>query len=138
LEDEPGYIFVYGTLRAESAHPMARRLRARARHIGQGTAPGRLYDMGWYPAAVFDEGEKRRIIGDVFALKTGGRLLAELDAYESGDPNYARVRLQVKLAKRGMVEAWAYSVSEAPKARLIPSGDFIAHRNARRPRAVRP
>jgi gamma-glutamylcyclotransferase (GGCT)/AIG2-like uncharacterized protein YtfP len=138
LEDEPGHIFVYGTLRVASAHPVAWRLRARARHIGQGTVPGRLYDMGWYPAAVFDEGEKRRIIGDVFALKIGGRLLAELDAYEAGDPNYARVRLEVKLAEGGMVEAWAYGVSKPPKARLIRSGDFIAHWNARKPRAVRP
>jgi gamma-glutamylcyclotransferase (GGCT)/AIG2-like uncharacterized protein YtfP len=135
---EPRHIFVYGTLRSESDHPMARRLRSKARHIGKGTVPGHLYDMGWYPAAIFDEGEKRRIIGDVFALKAGSRLLADLDTYEAGDPNYRRVPLQVKLANGRTVEAWAYGVSEAPKARLIASGDFIAHWNTRKPRAVRP
>jgi gamma-glutamylcyclotransferase (GGCT)/AIG2-like uncharacterized protein YtfP len=135
---EPSHIFVYGTLRAESDHPMARRLSARARLVGKGSVPGRLYDLGWYPAAMFDEGERRQIVGDVFALRPGTRLLAELDAYEAGDPNYARVPLEVKLADGGTVTAWAYGVSRPPKARLIHSGDFIAHRNAKVPRPVRP
>jgi len=136
--NEPAHIFVYGTLRSESDHPMARRLLSQARLVGKGSAPGRLYDLGWYPAAMFDAGEKRRVIGDVFALKSGGRLLAELDAYESGDRFYARLHLEVKLADGGTITAWAYGVSEAPKARLIQSGDFIAHRNAKTPRPVRP
>jgi gamma-glutamylcyclotransferase (GGCT)/AIG2-like uncharacterized protein YtfP len=135
---EPSHIFVYGTLRSESDHPMARRLCARARLVGKGTVPGRLYDLGWYPAAMFDASEKRRILGDVFALKAGDRLLAELDAYEAGDPNYARTPLEVTLADGGTVTAWAYGVTKAPNARLIHSGDFIAHRNAKTPRPVRP
>ena len=135
---DPRHIFVYGTLRAESDHPMARRLSARARHVGKGSVRGRLYDLGWYPAAMFDESEKRHILGDVFALKPGGKLLAELDAYEAGDPNYERVPLQVTLLDGGTVTAWAYGVTEAPNARIIPSGDFVAHRNAKTPRPVRP
>lgn len=135
---DPSHIFVYGTLRPGSGHPMARRLSLRARLVGRGSVPGRLYDMGWYPAAVFDVDDKRVIVGDVFALAPGGRLLAELDNYEGGDPNYARAPLRVKLADGGTLTAWAYGVPEVPKARLIPSGDFIAHRNAKRPRPVRP
>ena len=45
----PEHIFVYGTLRAESAHPMAHRLRVGARHIGKGSTPGLLYDFGSWP-----------------------------------------------------------------------------------------
>jgi gamma-glutamylcyclotransferase (GGCT)/AIG2-like uncharacterized protein YtfP len=135
---DPEHIFVYGTLRSESDHPMARRLCAQARLVGRGSAPGRLYDCGWYPAAVFDESEKRRIVGDVFALKPGGKLLAELDAYESGDAYYARVPLEVTLSNGGKVLAWAYGVKQAPNTRLIPSGDFIAHWNMKSPRPVRP
>jgi gamma-glutamylcyclotransferase (GGCT)/AIG2-like uncharacterized protein YtfP len=135
---EPSHIFVYGTLRSESDHPMARRLTARARHVGKGSVPGRLYDCGWYPAAIFDANEARRVIGDVFSLKPGSWLLAELDAYEAGDPNYARALLDVTLVDGGIVTAWAYGVSKAPNARLIQSGDFIAHRNAKTPRPVRP
>ena len=135
---EPTHLFVYGTLRSESEHPKARRLRAQARLIGKGSVPGRLYDLGSYPAAVFDTGEKYRVLGDVFALKPGSRVLAEMDAYEGTDPLYKRTVLEVKLKTGGTIEAWAYGVSPAPRARLITSGDFIAHRNQHRPRAVRP
>jgi gamma-glutamylcyclotransferase (GGCT)/AIG2-like uncharacterized protein YtfP len=134
---EPNHIFVYGTLRSESDHPMARRLCMRARHVGRGSVPGRLYDLGWYPAGVFDANEKRRIVGDVFALKSGSLLLAELDAYEAGDPNYARAVLDVELTVGGTIAAWTYVVTREPRARLIQSGDFIAHRNAKTPRPVR-
>ena len=135
--NEPMHIFVYGTLRSESDHPMARRLLSQARLVGKGSAPGRLYDLGWYPAAMFDAGEKRRVVGDLFAIKSGGRLLAELDAYESGDRFYTRLHLEVKLAGGGTVIAWAYGVAEAPPARLIQSGDFIAHQNGKTRRPVR-
>ena len=134
---EPTHIFVYGTLRAGHDHPMARRLAAKARLVGEGRARGRLYDCGWYPAALFDETEKRQIVGDVFALRPGGRLLAELDAYEAGDPNYARVPLEVTLASGGTVLAWAYGVMRAPNTKLIPGGDFLVHRNAKTPRPIR-
>jgi gamma-glutamylcyclotransferase (GGCT)/AIG2-like uncharacterized protein YtfP len=137
MDNDPSHIFVYGTLRPGSGHPMGRRLSTQARLLGKGRVPGRLYDMGWYPAAVFDEEEKRLIVGEVFALAPGSRLIAELDDYEAGDPNYARNVLQVKLADGGTVAAWAYGVRETPKARLIPSGDFIAHRSAKTPRPVR-
>jgi len=137
MEDEPAHIFVYGTLRAGHDHPMARRLAAQARLIGEGRAPGRLYDCGWYPAAMFDDSEKCQIVGDIFALKPGGRLLAELDAYEAGDPNYARAPLEVSLESGGTVVAWAYGVTKEPDAKLIPSGDFLVHQSAKTPRPFR-
>ena len=135
--NESAHIFVYGTLCSGSGHPMARRLTSQARLLGKGSVPGRLYDMGWYPAALFDRDEKRLIVGDVFALAPDSRLLVELDDYEAGDPNYARSPIEVSLADGGTVIAWAYGVREAPKARLIPGGDFIAHRNAKMPRPIR-
>ncbi|ODS00724.1 hypothetical protein AUC68_14185 [Methyloceanibacter methanicus] len=135
---EPGHIFVYGTLRQGSNHPMARRLAAQARHVGQARATGKLYDMGWYPAALFDENAPTRIIGDVFALPPGDRLLAELDAYEHGDPNYARISLDVSLIGGGGILAWTYGVSAPPNARVIPGGDFLTHWNAKNRRPMRP
>ena len=74
--NEPAHIFVYGTLRSGSGHPMARRLTSQARLLGKGSVPGRLYDMGWYPAALFDRDEKHLIVGDVFALAPDSRLNA--------------------------------------------------------------
>ena len=57
------HLFVYGTLREESAHPMAHRLRVGARHIGRGSTPGRLFDFGSWPGAFFAPEVKYRVIG---------------------------------------------------------------------------
>ena len=134
---DPNHIFVYGTLRADSDHPMARRLAAQARHVGKGHAPGRLYDCGWYPAAIFNESEKRLVVGDVYALKPGGKLLAELDAYEAGGPDYGRKPLAVRLTDGRTILAWAYSVTTAPSSKVIHSGDFIAHKAGKASRPTR-
>ncbi|MEM7191279.1 MAG: gamma-glutamylcyclotransferase family protein [Pseudomonadota bacterium] len=135
---DPDHIFVYGTLRAASNHPMARRLAAQARHVGAARTGGKLYDMGWYPAAQFEEGAATRIIGDVYTLPPGDRLLAEIDAYEYGDPNYTRLSLEVSLIGAGKLLAWSYGVASPPNSRIIPGGDFLAHWNAKNRRPRRP
>ena len=76
------YLFVYGTLRSEFPHPLARRLQAQAKFIGKGSTPGALYDFGWYPGARFDPHARTHVIGEVFSIKNAERLLAELDHYE--------------------------------------------------------
>lgn len=128
---DPDHIFVYGTLRASSTHAMAKRLRSKARLVGVGQASGRLYDMGWYPAALFDEDEKSCVVGDVFALRSDARLLAELDAYEIGNPSYVRRSLRVRLFDGRYVLTWAYGFASPPNAPLIRGGDFIEHWRAK-------
>jgi len=147
----PDHLFVYGTLRAEGGHPMARRLRAAARHIGKGSARGLLYDFGDYPGAVFGSKEKYRVIGDVFVLRAGPRLLADRDKYEGvsraddeeaawpeAEGMFHRIAVEVSLDQGGTVEAWTYCLKESPRARVIGSGDFIADRRLRAPRPARP
>jgi gamma-glutamylcyclotransferase (GGCT)/AIG2-like uncharacterized protein YtfP len=147
----PDHLFVYGTLRAESAHPMAHRLKVGARHIGKGSAPGLLYDFGSWPGAFFGPEQKYRVIGNVFALGRSSRLLTDLDKYEGVTPAngeerefpeaeglFHRIAIEVSLDKGGSVEAWAYGLKEAPRARLIGTGDFIADRRLRAPKAARP
>jgi gamma-glutamylcyclotransferase (GGCT)/AIG2-like uncharacterized protein YtfP len=135
---DPNHIFVYGILRTESLHPMAQRLRMGARHVGKGSAPGVLYDLGAYPAALFSEDATARVHGDVFELKPDGRLLAALEEFELSGSLYRRLVREIALAKGGSVEAWAYGVIEPPRAKLIGSGDFIVHVNARKRRATCP
>ncbi len=145
MDKTPHHLFIYGTLRAESADPMANRLRVGARHIGKGSTPGLLYDFGSYPGAVFAPDERYRVIGDVFVLNAP-RLLDDLDKYEGvvreggnqWEHFYERVAIEVVLEKGGAVEAWAYQVKNPPRARLIGSGDFIVDRRLRAPSALRP
>jgi gamma-glutamylcyclotransferase (GGCT)/AIG2-like uncharacterized protein YtfP len=137
----PDHLFVYGTLRSGSAHPMAHRLRVGARLVGRGSTPGLLYDFGDHPGAMFDPNARYRVIGDVFELRAGPRLLADLDRYEgftgADDDMFRRLAVEVVLDKGGKVDAWTYGLREAPRARLIGTGDFIADRRARAPKAAR-
>jgi gamma-glutamylcyclotransferase (GGCT)/AIG2-like uncharacterized protein YtfP len=134
------HLFVYGTLRAESIHPMAHRLRVGAKYIGRGSARGALYDFGEYPGAVFAVDARYRVVGDLFQLGPSKRLLADLDKYEGisgGDDDlFRRVLVEVAFDKGGTVEAWTYGLIRTPRARLIGTGDFISDRRLR-PRAAR-
>ena len=89
------------------------------------------------------------MIGSVFALGPNPSLLADLDKYEGVVPTeeeresraeglFHRIAIEVHLDKGGSVEAWAYGLKEAPRARLIGTGDFIADRKLRVPSARRP
>jgi gamma-glutamylcyclotransferase (GGCT)/AIG2-like uncharacterized protein YtfP len=138
----PQHLFVYGTLRSDFPHPLARRLKAQAKLVGKGSAPGVLYDFGWYPGAKFDADARSRVIGEVFALRNAERLLAELDHYEgTAEPGNAfrRVPVKVRLERGGTVDAWSYEMGESTaRRRPIESGDFILHRRLREQRPLRP
>lgn len=118
-------VFVYGTLRSGSRHPMARLLRRHARQLGQGTVTGRLYRLGHYPGAIPVTDPRHRVKGDLYRLKTGARwLVARLDAYEGTE--YTRTRIRV-VGERHRVMAWIYVLRRQPDPRnLIVGGDWLA------------
>ncbi len=136
------HLFVYGTLRPGSPHPLATRLQRQARLIGKANASGTLYDLGGCPGAVFHAGTKDRIVGELFVLGNAERLLKLLDAYEGvteATPDYARLLIEVSLERGGMLSAWAYGLRAEPfRARRIGSGDFIVHARSVSPRPLRP
>ena len=139
----PEHLFVYGTLRAESPHPMAS-ASARAKHVGKGSTPGLLYDFGWYPGAMFEADSRYRVIGEVFALKNAARLLADLDKYEgTAEPGNAfrRVPVKVRLDGGGTVDAWSYEMGNRRRGggRSGPAISFIDRRlRDRRPVRAKP
>jgi len=137
----PLFLFVYGTLRSESPHPMARRLRAGAKLLGKGSAPGTLYDLGYYPGAAFALEVKTRVVGEVFAVHPESPLKAALDIYEGAETDaigsmYGPVEIEVELERGGKRSAIVYALKRIPRfAKPVESGDWIAHR---RMRAARP
>ena len=139
----PQHLFVYGTLRFEYPNPLAVKLKSQAIFICKGSAPGVLYDLGWYPGAVFNDDVRTRVIGEVIALGNAERLIAQLNNYEAiPEPNkrFRRVVIKVRLERGGTVEAWTYEAIELPATRrLIESGDFILHlqRRTGRPNRLR-
>jgi gamma-glutamylcyclotransferase (GGCT)/AIG2-like uncharacterized protein YtfP len=103
-------LFVYGTLRRRSRHPMARELAAKARFIGAATIAGRLYDLGRYPGLLEGEG---RVHGDVYDLGPESEAtLRAMDAYENDEsplPAYfERQRARVRLNQGDECDAWVY------------------------------
>jgi gamma-glutamylcyclotransferase (GGCT)/AIG2-like uncharacterized protein YtfP len=123
-------LFVYGTLRAGSRHPMAAYLRAHATHAGRATLRGRLYDMGPYPGAVLSDDAADAVVGDVYELhpETADRVMAELDDYEGmnvEDAAYTRREAEAVLESGEAVKCWVY-VYVLPTEHLarIASGDW--------------
>ncbi|MBT3070533.1 gamma-glutamylcyclotransferase [Rhodomicrobium sp. Az07] len=127
---EPKHIFVYGTLMRASRSPYARLLETRARFVGEACAPGRLYNLGRFPGAVFEEAARTRIHGEVFKLN-GPAVLAALDAYEGcagvgTKPDlFYRTIIEVRLHRGGTLAVWVYPYAGNVDARpLIASGRF--------------
>ena len=120
-------LFAYGTLmRGYGLHAV---LARRATAVGEGTARGRLLDLGRYPGLVEGAG---RVRGEVYRLDDA-ELLPVLDREEGY--NFVRRRAIVSLAGGRRVRAWLYRY-RGPRERSTPihDGDY---RRARPP-AARP
>jgi gamma-glutamylcyclotransferase (GGCT)/AIG2-like uncharacterized protein YtfP len=131
MHDGGPYLFVYGTLRSDSGHPMAAFLTARTTPLGQGTAAGRLYDLGPYPGMTAAESSADLVRGDVYELLDADATLAALDDYEGCSPPapppglYERVLTSALLASGETLPVSAY-VYRGPldRARHLPSGEY--------------
>ena len=66
-------LFVYGTLRRASGHPMSRALAHNARQVGPGAIRGRMYYPGPYPAVIEDD-RAGWISGEVVEVRGGAHL----------------------------------------------------------------
>lgn len=127
------YLFVYGTLRSDSGHPMNRILEGFGGRVGRGRVPGALYDVGHYPGAVETPATRSFVRGEVYLLRDPGRNLEALDRYEGLDDKkpeageFRRRRIAVELDDGRTVEAWIYLYNR-PTSGLprIRSGDYLA------------
>ncbi|HKR16920.1 gamma-glutamylcyclotransferase family protein [Rhizorhapis sp.] len=75
-------LFVYGSLRQTSGHPMAKMLRASADLLGEAWVRGRAFRVDWYPGLTLSEDPEDRVNGDLFRLHNPGHTLPLLDHYE--------------------------------------------------------
>jgi gamma-glutamylcyclotransferase (GGCT)/AIG2-like uncharacterized protein YtfP len=126
------YLFVYGTLRRESLHPMHAVLTASADFVDEAVFQGRLYLVRHYPGVLPSDDPADAVRGEVYALRDVG-LLERLDAYEGigadapQPTEYVRGRQQVRLARGDAVEAWIYLYNwSVDKLVRLASGDFLA------------
>jgi gamma-glutamylcyclotransferase (GGCT)/AIG2-like uncharacterized protein YtfP len=118
---------VYGTLmRGYGLHAV---LARGATAMGEGTARGRLLDLGRYPGLVEGTG---RVRGEIYRLDDP-ELLPVLDREEGY--NFVRRRAIVALADGRRMRAWLYRY-RGPRERATPVPD--GHYRRHRPPAARP
>lgn len=136
------YLFAYGTLRPGLAPPSLRPLVAQLQWIGGGSTPGRLYDLGSYPGAIFDRLAESQIAGDVFALpEDASELLEQLDDYEGfsaadiANSLFVRFRVAVRLADGREINCWAYRYHrDVGQGSLVVAGDYAKREKPRSPK----
>lgn len=109
------YLFAYGTLREGLAPPEIAATVELFTYVGAGYSVGRLYDLGAYSGAVFDDTAELEISGQVFALpEDDGEVLSSLDDYEGFNPNdfsdslFVRKEINVTLETGEQLPCWAY------------------------------
>jgi gamma-glutamylcyclotransferase (GGCT)/AIG2-like uncharacterized protein YtfP len=118
-------LFVYGTLRRGSSHPLAQRLADTAEHAGEARIQGELF---WvqeeFPGLTLTQDENSYVRGDLYFVPDPA-LLDVLDNYEG--ESYERRRLPVESFSMGPAAAWVYIYLPPPNAeQRIANGDFLA------------
>lgn len=116
----PTALFVYGTLKRGFPNSWSRRLWVEACFAGEASLPGRLFDLGAFPAFVESGEPGEKVHGEV-ALLPNAELLADLDYYEGSA--YTRELRNVEMQDGERREAWVY-IFRAPlgRARLVAGG----------------
>jgi gamma-glutamylcyclotransferase (GGCT)/AIG2-like uncharacterized protein YtfP len=128
------HLFVYGSLRRGFLHPVFDYIKNHFTFVADGTAKGRLYDLGLYPAAVPDD--EGNLIGELFVANSEEDFnwaIAQLDDYEGLNPEadetplYRREQTTVYYNNEQQT-AWIYwfngTVENKP---VIESGDVMEY-----------
>jgi gamma-glutamylcyclotransferase (GGCT)/AIG2-like uncharacterized protein YtfP len=126
------FIFVYGTLRRETATNMNDVLIRYSDYFSAGYLQGKLYEVNGYPAAIESNNPQDKVYGEIYKIRNSCLLLPELDTYEEctqqfPEPHeYIRKKLTITLFDGSYISAWVYIFNHNVE-NLIPisSGDYI-------------
>jgi gamma-glutamylcyclotransferase (GGCT)/AIG2-like uncharacterized protein YtfP len=124
------YLFVHGTLKRRSRHPMARRLALSARWVGAARMAGRLYHLGRFPGLKPPGAAADWVEGDVYDLgEHAERTLMEMDAYENSESPppapYERELATARFADGSVAPVWVYWYrGDVCEEQFLASGSF--------------
>ncbi|MBK5970093.1 MULTISPECIES: gamma-glutamylcyclotransferase [Thiorhodovibrio] len=119
------HLFVYGLL--QSGYVFGRFLDGQCRRE-PATAPGRVYDLGAYPAWQPAQAPHERVSGELLRFTAPASVLERTDAAEDfvgygADSHYHRVLLRARSRAGGEVLAWCYRYArDLSQARRVPDG----------------
>ncbi len=111
--DQEPCLFVYGTLMKNFDNPFSKRLQSYSDYIAEGTFPGSLYRVSWFPAAVYSPASPLSVHGEIYRMKEPDQLLPFLDEYEEvhADPAqnlYIRRIIPVLASDKRIFHCWTY------------------------------
>jgi len=119
-------LFVYGTLRPGSGHPMAEFLRARSHLVGAARVRGQLFDLGRFPGMLPAETPDDWVTGELVDLHDVPATLSALDRYEDAEGIFPRRMAAAMLEDGREVSAWVYwYAGSLQQAKRIASGDYL-------------
>ena len=120
-------LFIYGTLMKGIQTGMSLYLHSNSRLLSNARLSGYLYDVGAYPAVIYDKNAVSSIEGEVVEIDETEKVLAVLDEYEGLE--YERKLLPVQTGTE-ISPCWVYIyVAEIKNLRLIESGDYLGYLN---------
>jgi gamma-glutamylcyclotransferase (GGCT)/AIG2-like uncharacterized protein YtfP len=127
----PHFIFVYGLLKSNYENEAAQTVRENCTLIGEGRMPGRLYDIGTYPGAVYIEDATTFVHGEIFEIQQNEeKLIHYLDHFEGvgadfPDPNEYRKKIISVQTEQGAIQASCYLYNwNLERLELIKTGKY--------------
>ena len=123
-------LFVYGTLRKNFENQYATLLQKKSKYLGNGYFFGLLYDIGYYPGAVYEPECNDKVFGDI-VLFNHKEVLEILDDYEGVnalDLQSCEFRREVvTVFMEGQpVSCWTYLYNHpVHHLKRIHSGDYL-------------
>lgn len=126
-------LFVYGTLMNNIESTIASYLHSNSNFVGEGAFSGKLYDLGSYPGAIYDEMLSSKVHGHVFQLNNAEKILKKLDLYEGihalnfDNNEYRRVLVPVMISNDTR-ECWVYAYNFTTQGlKEIPDGNYLQY-----------
>jgi len=143
LMPSPRYLFVYGTLlRDRTPSEMAGVMRS-LEFVSEGSASGRVLDLGSYPGALFDRKSTSNVHGEIYKLPANSDALRKLDVYEEFRPRYPRQSLfiresvPVQTTDGKKLNCWAYRFNTDRLKKRAPRKQAVRASRATSRRATR-
>jgi gamma-glutamylcyclotransferase (GGCT)/AIG2-like uncharacterized protein YtfP len=123
MRDKASRIIFYGSLMSAFNTLSRLGIREQLELLGPCSIPGRLYDLGEYPALLPARQEQDTVRAELHAIK-GREVLEVLDAFEDYQPGNNTASLYIRQAVRpdaGGQTAWVYIYNKP-----VVESDFIA------------
>ena len=142
------FLFAYGTLQPRHAPPEVHDALKALRPVGRAAAKGKVFDLGDYPGATFEDDAEGTVKGTVYrlpaSLQQRQHVLLKLDEYEgvnSTQPErslFIRRQLPVLLKNGRKINCWVYEYNgDEPQRPPIFDGRYIGNRKNRRTSRLR-